>query len=74
MKYLNNIIKADHGKLKLLVNPVRGFKSMKTAYTTIKGFEIMRMLKKVQMNTWTREQGLIGEIRLIERQLYSYTA
>jgi IS1 family transposase len=29
VKYLNNIIEADHGKLKRLINPVRGFKSMK---------------------------------------------
>ena len=31
VKYLNNIIEADHGKLKRLINSVRGFKSMKTA-------------------------------------------
>ena len=37
VKYLNNIIEADHGKLKRLINPVRGFKSVKTAYATIKG-------------------------------------
>jgi transposase-like protein len=36
VKYLNNIIEADHGKLKHLINPVRGFKSMKTAYATSK--------------------------------------
>ncbi len=28
VKYLNNIIEADHGKLKRLVKPVRSFKSM----------------------------------------------
>ena len=37
VKYLNNIVEADHGKLKQLIRPVRGFKSMKTAYATIKG-------------------------------------
>ena len=42
VKYLNNIIEADHGKLKLLIRPVRGFKNLKTAYATIKGFEVMR--------------------------------
>ena len=26
VKYLNNVIEADHGKLKLLIRPVRGFK------------------------------------------------
>ena len=68
VKYLNNIVEADHGKLKRLINPVRGFKSMKTAYATIKGFEIMHMFKKEQMSVWKYDKGLIGEIRLIERQ------
>ena len=39
MKYLNNVAEADHGKLKLLIRPVRGFKTMKTAYATIKGVD-----------------------------------
>ena len=45
VKYLNNIVEADHGKLKRLINPARGLKWMKTAYATIKGFELMRMFK-----------------------------
>jgi len=45
-KYLNNIIEADHGALKQLIRPVRGFQTMKTAYATIKGFEIMRMIRR----------------------------
>ena len=52
IKYRNNGIEADHGKLKQLINPVRGFQSMKTAYATIKGFEIMRMFKKGQFDIW----------------------
>lgn len=67
IKYLNNIVEADHGKLKRLIKPTLGFKSMKTAYATIKGFELMRMFKKAQMNIWHYGQGLLGEIRLIER-------
>ena len=43
IKYRNNRLEADHGKLKRLINPVRGFYSMKTAYVTIKGFDVMRM-------------------------------
>ncbi|PMN39630.1 hypothetical protein BCT33_20805 [Vibrio lentus] len=39
IKYLNNAVEAEHGKLKRLINPVRGFKTMKMAYATIKGFE-----------------------------------
>ena len=73
VKYLNNNVEADHGKLKRLINPVRGFKSMKTAYATIKGFEIMHMFKKGQMAAWVYGQGLIGEIRLIERQFDIYS-
>ncbi|MBN8662873.1 MAG: DDE-type integrase/transposase/recombinase [Candidatus Obscuribacter phosphatis] len=32
VKYLNNRLAAEYGKLKRLIKPVRGFKSMKTAY------------------------------------------
>ncbi len=46
VKYLNNVIEADHGKLKQLIRPVRGFKTLKTAYATIRGFEVMRALRK----------------------------
>ncbi len=74
VKYLNNIVEADHGKLKRLINPVRGFKSMKTAYAPIEGFELMRMFKNGQMNAWLYGQGLTGEIRLIERQFGIYSA
>lgn len=35
-KYLNNIIEADHGKLKMLIELASGFKSLKTAYATVK--------------------------------------
>jgi transposase-like protein len=68
VKYLNNRIEADHGKLKRLIKPTLGFKSMKTALATIKGFEVMRMFKKGQFEMWTYDQGLSGEIRLIECQ------
>lgn len=51
-KYLNNIIEADHDKLKQLIKPTLSFKSMKTTYTTTKGFELIRMLKKWQMHLW----------------------
>jgi len=65
VKYLNNRLEADHGKLKRLIKPVRGFKSMKTAYATIKGFEVMLMFKKGQMRTWQLLPGIKG---LIEKR------
>jgi transposase-like protein len=68
IKYLNNIVEADHGKLKRLIKPTLGFKSMKTAYATLKGFELMRMFKKCQMKFWYYGQGTMGEVCLVERQ------
>ena len=67
VKYLNNVLEADHGKLKMLIKPVRGFKSMPTAYATIKGFEVMRALRKGQAQAWCLQPGIMGEVRLVER-------
>ena len=74
VKYLNNVIEADHGKLKQLIKPVRGFKSMKTAYATIKGFEVMHALRKGQAALFQYSGDIMGEVRLIERQFNVYTA
>jgi IS6 family transposase len=67
VKYLNNVVEADRGKLKRLIKPTLSFKSMKTAYATIKGFEAMRSLKKGQTLAFQYQQGLRGEVRLVER-------
>ncbi len=40
------MIECDHGKLKRIIGATLGFKSMKTAYATIKGIEVMRALRK----------------------------
>jgi transposase-like protein len=40
-RYLNNVLEADHGKLKRLIKPTRGFQSLRTAYAIIKGLEVM---------------------------------
>jgi transposase-like protein len=44
-KYLNNILEADHGALKRMIRPTRGFQTMKTAAATLTGFEVMRMIR-----------------------------
>lgn len=67
VKYLNNFVEADHGKLKQLIRPVRGFKTMKSAYATIKGFEVMRALRKGQASTFNFTGDPVGEARMIER-------
>lgn len=66
VKYLNNVIECDHGKLKRIINPMLGFKSMKTADATIKGIETMRALRKRLASNWYCGTSL-GEVRLVNR-------
>ncbi len=65
VKYLNNRIEADHGPIKRLCRATLGFKSMKTAYATIKGFEVMRMIRKRQCILL--EPGITGEVRFVNK-------
>ena len=67
VKYLNNVVEADHGKLKQLIKPVRGFKTLKSAYATIKGFEVMRALRKGQAAIFNLTGDIRGEARIVER-------
>jgi transposase-like protein len=46
VKYLNNTLEADHAKLKLLIRRMRDVKTLKTARTTIKSFEVVGALRK----------------------------
>ena len=66
-KDLNNVIEADHGKLKQLIRPVRGFKTLKTAYATIKGGEVMRARRKAQARAFNVTGDICGEARIVER-------
>ena len=70
-KYLNNIIEADHGALKRVIRPTRGFQTMKTAAATLAGFEIMRMIRRG--HCIQRERRATGEIRLVN-QLFGLAA
>ena len=65
LKYLNNIIEADHGALKRVIRPTRGFQTMKTAVATIKGFEIMRMIRRG--HCLTCKPGVQNEIHFVNR-------
>lgn len=42
---------------------------MKTAYATIRGFEVILMFKKGQLDTWKYGQGILGEISIISDNL-----
>jgi transposase-like protein len=70
-KYLNNIIEADHGALKRVIRPTRGFQTMNTAAATLKGFEIMRMIRRGHYIQ--RDRRATGEIRLVN-QLFGLAA
>ena len=49
IKYLNNIVEQDHRGIKRLVKPGMGFGSFNTARRTIRGYEIMNMMRKGQI-------------------------
>jgi transposase-like protein len=70
-KYLNTIIEADHGALKRVIRPTRGFQTMETASVTLKGFQIMRMIRRG--HCIQRERRATGEISLIN-QLFGLAA
>jgi transposase-like protein len=70
-KYSNNIIEADHGALKRMIRPTRGFQKMKTASTTLKGFEVMRMVRRG--HCMIRHAGVTGEICRVN-QLFGLAA
>ena len=48
IKYKNNVIECDHGKLKRIIKATLGFKSMKMAYAKLKGIKVMRARRKGQ--------------------------
>ncbi len=53
-------------QLKRIIGATLGFKSMKTAYATIKGIEVMRALRKGQASAFYYGDPL-GEMRLVSR-------
>lgn len=52
-KYLNNIIEQSHRFVKRITRPMLGFKNFWCAQVTLKGIELVRMLKKRQMKKIT---------------------
>ena len=48
-KYLNNIVEQDHRGIKRITNAMLGFKNFHSAQKTIRGIEIVRMIKKGQI-------------------------
>jgi len=47
-KYLNHLVEQDHRFIKRLVKPGMGFWSFETAWRTLRGYEVMQMIRKGQ--------------------------
>jgi IS6 family transposase len=71
IKYLNNFVEQDHRSIKRIVRPMLGFQSFSTAIKTIKGIEIMHMMKKGQVDTLN--QCVRAEVNFIN-QLFGIAA
>ncbi len=50
-KYPNNLIEQDHQVFKLVVRPMLGFKSFRSARALIAGIETVHMIKKGQLDS-----------------------
>ncbi|AHF06977.1 transposase [Desulfitobacterium metallireducens DSM 15288] len=68
IKYLNNIVDQDHRFIKRIVKPMLGFKSFKSACSTISGIETMHMIRKNQAGRMTpfEEMEFIQRIMNVE--------
>lgn len=49
IKYLNNIVEQDHRGIKRIYNSMKGFKEFHCAQKTLRGIEVVRMIKKGQI-------------------------
>ena len=64
VKYLNNIVEQDHRSIKRIIHQL-GFQSFCTAVKTLKGIEIMHMIRKGQIDTLNR--CVLDEINFINK-------
>jgi len=71
-KYLHNIVEQDHRFLKRRVKPGLGFASFNTARRTLRGYEVMNMIRKGQVEG--AEKGdVLGQLSFIH-QLFGVAA
>jgi transposase-like protein len=65
IKYLNNIIEQDHRSIKRIIRQMLGFQSFCTAIKTLKGIEIMHIIRKGQVDALN--QFVIAEVNFINK-------
>ena len=71
-KYLNNVIEQDHRNIKRLTKPMMGFSSFNTARRTLRGIEVMSMIRKGQVNG-TSQGDSVSQAKFIE-ELFGISA
>ena len=71
-KYLNNVVEQDHRGIKRLVRPGRECGSFNTARRTLKGYEIINMMRKRQIKGV--EKGAVKEQALFINQIFGVVA
>ena len=64
VKYLNNLIEQDHRFIKRLVKPGMGFFSLESAWRTLRGYEVMNMVRKGQMRG-VEKGDILGQVTFI---------
>ncbi len=74
MKFLNNGIESDHVPIKKRIVATGEFKIQKREWSTIQGFESLRMLNKGQFDFWFRHderQTLVWERSAFINRLFN---
>jgi len=72
VKYLNNMIEQDHRCIKRLTKPGMGFFSFETAWRTLRGYEVMNMMRKGQLQGV--EKGDVGGQIVLVAKLFEGAA
>jgi len=65
IRYLNNVVEQDHRFIKRIISPMLGFQSFCTAIKTLKGIEIMHMIRKGQIDTLNK--CVLNEVNFINK-------
>ena len=72
VKYLNNIVEQDHRRIKRMVRPGLGFKSVRTARRIVAGYEIFAMIRKGQVASILAND--MGSQRIMIASLFAIAA
>jgi IS6 family transposase len=69
-KHLNNVIESDHRRIKRIINPMLGLKSILTAKRCISWIESMAMIIKRQ--THYLRLSILEQVQFVNRLFYIY--